>query len=50
MNSIGITKESALRKAAMVDEMKPEWAKTHPVVRVAKGRFVEERDISLVRE
>ena len=50
VDCVGLTRQAAFLKAAMVDEMKPEWAKMNPVVRVAKGRFVEERDISLVRE
>lgn len=50
VDCVGLTRQAAFLKAAMVDEMKPDWAKTHPVVRVAKGRFVEERDTSLVRE
>lgn len=50
VDSVGLTKASALKKAALVDEMKPEWAKAHPVVRVARGKFVEEPDPSLVRE
>lgn len=51
VDCVGLTKEKATQKAAIVDEVKPEWAKKHPVVRIARGRFVEAPiDPTLIKE
>jgi hypothetical protein len=50
IDSFGLSVELSRRKAALVDEIKPEWAKEHPVLYIARGRFVEEPDPSLIRE
>jgi len=50
VNSIGMTAGSAMRKSYMVEELKPEWVKKYPYVRVAKVRFVEIPDPTLARE
>lgn len=51
VDCVGLTKDKAAQKAALVDEIKPEWAKKHPIVRIARGRFIEEpTDPTLIKE